>query len=203
MEREALKDILLIQDKVKKERIVERELMVRIKELADTPFVIIISGVRRCGKSTLLNEIKTTDCYYVNFDDERFIDFSVRDFQTMYELLIELFGEKETFLFDEIQNIEGWERFVRRLHDDGKKIYVTGSNATMLSRELGTHLTGRNISLSLYPFSFKEFLKFRHAEIPKLDRMTSKEKAYSRERSMNILKRGASQNTCRQGKMTI
>ncbi|WP_242492567.1 AAA family ATPase [Methanolobus psychrotolerans] len=95
-----------------------------------------------------MNEIRKdhlNESYFVNFDDERFFDFTIEDFQTMYELLIELYGERDTFFFDEIQNIQGWERFVIRLHDDKKKVYVTGSNASMLSRELGTHLTGRHL----------------------------------------------------------
>ncbi|WP_342306422.1 ATP-binding protein [Methanolobus sp. ZRKC5] len=79
--------------------------------------------------------------------------------------------------FDEIQNIPGWERFVRRLHDGGKKIYVTGSNASMLSREMGTHLTGRHLSYSLYPYSFKEFLDFKKYELPSSNVLTTVEKS--------------------------
>ncbi len=125
---------------------------------------VIISGVRRCGKSTLLQEIRSQNTerdYYLNFDDERLINFSVDDFQHLYELFIELYGLQHTFYFDEIQNVKGWERFVRRLHDYGNKIFITGSNASMLSRELGTHLTGRYISKELFPFSFKEFIEFK------------------------------------------
>lgn len=124
--------------------------------------ITIISGVRRCGKSTLLNQIrhKTKEKdYFINFDDDRLIRFEVDDFQLLYETFIELFGKQKTFYFDEIQNIESWERFVRRLHDYGNKIYITGSNAYMLSKELGTHLTGRYYHIELYPFSFDEFLK--------------------------------------------
>ncbi len=177
MEKETLKDILLLQNKRKKEESIPRTLLKKIEEYKKTPFIIIISGVRRCGKSTLLNQIHTDDCYYVNFDDERFINFTVDDFQKLYELLIELFEEKDIFLFDEIQNIKGWERFVRRLHDEKKKIYVTGSNASMLSRELGTHLTGRNISLQLFPFSFKEFLNLKKYKLKNIDSLTSIEKS--------------------------
>ena len=124
--------------------------------------ITIISGIRRCGKSTLLQEIRTKNKesdYFLNFDDERLIQFTVEDFQLLYEVFIELFGEQSTFYFDEIQNVKNWERFVRRLYDTGKKVYLTGSNASMLSRELGTHLTGRYIQYELFPFSFKEFLK--------------------------------------------
>ena len=174
MDREVIKKVILEQNTIKKDKLIERTLFKNIKQQEKTPFIIIISGIRRCGKSTLLSELKTNDAYYVNFDDERFFDFAINDFQTLYELLIELFGKKEIFLFDEIQNIHGWERFVRRLHDYKLKVYVTGSNALMLSRELGTHLTGRNLSFALYPFSFAEFLKFKQQQIQnKLDMLTT------------------------------
>jgi predicted AAA+ superfamily ATPase len=127
-----------------------------------------------------MNEIRKDhlhESYFVNFDDERFFDFTIEDFQTMQELLIELYGEREIYFFDEIQNIRGWERFVRRLHDNGKKVYVTGSNASMLSREMGTHLTGRHLSYSLYPYSFKEFLRFKKYELPIPEVLTTVEKS--------------------------
>ncbi len=127
----------------------------------DSPNLItIITGIRRCGKSTLLNEIrhiKEVHDYYLNFDDDRLLNFNLSDFQVLFEIFIEKFGNQNTFYFDEIQNINGWERFVRRLHDLGKKIYITGSNAKMLSRELGTHLTGRYMQIELYPFSLAEY----------------------------------------------
>ncbi len=138
------------------------------QNLADIPEILVISGIRRSGKSTLLQQIrkkrKEKD-YYLNFEDDRLVNFTVDDFQTLYELFIELFGEQKTFYFDEIQNVDGWERFVRRLHDYGNKVFITGSNATMLSRELGTHLTGRFVRYELYPFSFEEFLKFKKEKI--------------------------------------
>jgi uncharacterized protein len=126
--------------------------------------IVVISGIRRCGKSTLLNQIREGSSerdYYFNFDDERMIHFEVDHFQLLHETFIELFGVQKTFYFDEIQNIAGWERFVRRLHDAGNKIILTGSNATMLSRELGTHLTGRYLQIELFPFSFTEFLSYK------------------------------------------
>jgi len=101
----------------------------KLSEIPDDNEITIISGIRRCGKSTLLNQIrfqsKEKD-YFINFDDDRLIRFEVEDFQVLYELFIELFGKQKTFYFDEIQNITGWERFVRRLHDYGNKVYITG-----------------------------------------------------------------------------
>lgn len=134
------------------------------QHLVNSPEILVISGVRRCGKSVLLQQIRSQQAerdFYLNFDDERLISFKVGDFQTLYEAFVELFGEQRTFYFDEIQNITGWERFVRRLYDSGCKVFVTGSNANMLSRELGTHLTGRYCQIELYPFSFSEFLKIK------------------------------------------
>ncbi|MBW6462287.1 MAG: ATP-binding protein [DPANN group archaeon] len=174
MNREELKQLLIEQNQIKAtENIIKRDLETTICNYEQDKFILIISGIRRCGKSTLMEDIRKkyhAQSYYVNFDDERFINFNVDDFKIMHEVLIELYDEIDIFFFDEIQNINGWERFVRRLHDADKKIYITGSNASMLSRELGTHLTGRNINFTLYPFSFKEFLNFKNYQV-KTDKM--------------------------------
>ncbi|MCK5583408.1 MAG: ATP-binding protein [Elusimicrobiales bacterium] len=167
MEKTILKEIVMDQ-KNKKMPVdfVRRDIELKVKK-DKGDHIVIISGIRRCGKSTLLNSIrqeKKESDYFLDFDDERLIDFSVNDFQLLYEVFLELFGEQKVFYFDEIQNISGWERFIRRLHDNGNKVYITGSNASMLSRELGTHLTGRFIEICLYPFSFTEFLKFKKFE---------------------------------------
>ena len=167
MEKTILKEIVMDQ-KNKKMPVdfVRRDIELKVKK-DKGDHIVIISGIRRCGKSTLLNSIrqeKRESDYFLDFDDERLIDFSVNDFQLLYEVFLELFGEQKVFYFDEIQNISGWERFIRRLHDNGNKVYITGSNASMLSRELGTHLTGRFIEICLYPFSFTEFLKFKKFE---------------------------------------
>ena len=126
--------------------------------------IIIISGVRRCGKSVLLQQIRDRlpqKDYFFNFDDDRLGNFTVENFQQLYEVFIELYGEQNYFYFDEIQNIAGWEHFAKRLYNSGKKVFITGSNARMLSKELGTYLTGCYIAIELYPFSFSEFLDFR------------------------------------------
>ncbi|KPQ13967.1 MAG: ATPase with DUF4143 domain [Algoriphagus marincola HL-49] len=142
--------------------------------------VVVISGIRRCGKSTLLQAIRAKNKeqdYYINFDDDRLIQFKVDDFQMLLELFGERYGKQTTFYFDEIQNISGWERFVRRLHDYGDKVYITGSNASMLSKELGTHLTGRYQQVELYPFSFLEYLALNQIEPSSLDRFNTDDKA--------------------------
>lgn len=129
--------------------------------------IIIISGVRRCGKSVLLQQIRDRlpqKDYFFNFDDDRLSNFTVENFQQLYEVFIELYGEQNYFYFDEIQNITGWEHFAKRLYNSGKKVFITGSNARMLSKELGTYLTGCYIAIELYPFSFSEFLDFREQQ---------------------------------------
>lgn len=88
-------------------------------------------------------------------------NFKAEDFNDIYEAQLSLFGKKEVFLLDEVQNIHGFESFVRRFKEMGFKFYLTGSNAYLLSKEMGTKLTGRYLKIELTPFSFKEFLDFR------------------------------------------
>jgi len=137
---------------------IERE---DIKEInVEIPFTIVLSGVRRCGKSTLLKQLmrKTKDFYYFSFDDIRAINFDVEDFQKLDEIFLEEYGKKNHYFFDEIQNIQKWELFVRTLLDKKMYVVITGSNASLLSKELGTRLTGRHLRFELFPFSFNEFL---------------------------------------------
>lgn len=156
---------------------VQREILDKLKSTIKSPLITVITGLRRVGKSTLLAQISKKylkdDFYFLTFEDERLLNFTVNDFDMLHEVFIRLFGKKEIFLFDEIQNINGWERFVRRLHDQGYKFIVTGSNASLLSQELGTRLTGRSIQVELYPFSFREFLNLRNIEIPNLKALTT------------------------------
>ena len=158
---------------------VERDTLENLKEAISAPQVTVITGLRRVGKSTLLAQVVKkylkNDFYFVNFEDERLLNFQVSDFDVLHETLISLFGEKRTFLFDEIQNVPEWERFVRRLHDQGYKFIVTGSNASLLSQELGTRLTGRSIRVELYPFSFREYLDFRKVKTPDLNILTTRQ----------------------------
>lgn len=169
MEREVLKQIIADQQEYKSPKnFYSRTLTEAIMNFVDDPNIIIISGIRRSGKSTiqrLLQQDLVKSDYYLNFDDERLIRFHVEDFQMLLEVFIELFGEQSTFYFDEIQNIEGWERFIRRLYEQGKKIYITGSNAKLLSKELGTHLTGRYIQFEAYPLSFLEIIRHKYSEV--------------------------------------
>ena len=136
----------------------EREELRAIK--FNIPYALILSGIRRCGKSTLLNQLlkKLPNFYYLNFEDTRLNSFQIEDFEKLDEIFKEDYGKSEYYLFDEIQNINGWEIFVRSRLDKKKKFIITGSNASLLSKELGTRLTGRHINIELFPFSFTESL---------------------------------------------
>jgi predicted AAA+ superfamily ATPase len=121
--------------------------------------VRILTGIRRCGKSTVLLQIarKHPHFNYLSFEDPRLSTFGVNDFFKL-EKIFGRAGSSDLFFFDEIQNVDGWESYVRVLHDKKKKVIVTGSNAKILSKKMGTSLTGRHISLEVFPFSFPEYL---------------------------------------------
>jgi predicted AAA+ superfamily ATPase len=160
---------------------IERTQLAELERAAPLPHAVIISGLRRAGKSTLLaqlvHRLGESKFYYVNFEDERFLGFASDDANDLYGALVELFGERGIFVVDEIQNVPGWEHFVRRFMDLGLKFYITGSNASLLSRELGTRLTGRHVPVELFPFSFPEFLRFRGYPAPNLARLTTMDAA--------------------------
>ena len=166
VEFDRIREVLIRQKKrlfVEKD-LVSREILKDILKFLEDKRIIIISGMRRVGKSTLLMEIimhlksKTKNYCYINFEDESFLNFEAKDFEKLNEILMETYGVADYYFFDEIQNIINFESFVRRLQDDGKKIFITGSNSSLLSKEFGTKLTGRYKLFELYPFSFKEFL---------------------------------------------
>lgn len=132
--------------------------------------IIVVSGIRRCGKSTLLRQFaeKTGDFLYVNLDDERLFGFVLGDFENLVLVFEKLHPGVRVMLIDEVQDVEHWERFVRRVHDEGYKVILTGSNAHLLSAELGTRLTGRYLQIELFPFSFREYLRFKGVEVGNL-----------------------------------
>ena len=125
-------------------------------------YATILSGIRRCGKSTLLRQMmaKIKKFNYFNFEDSRALSFEAGDFEKLDTVFREENNENDYYFFDEIQNAEKWEYFVRELLDKNKKVVITGSNASLLSKELGTKLTGRHLSYELFPFSYNEMLEF-------------------------------------------
>lgn len=151
---------------------IERDILDVISPNIDKKEIIAISGVRRCGKTTLMHQIirainKPENILYINFEDERLLDFGVLDFDTLLEEFYRI-NEPEGkiyIFFDEIQEIKQWEKWVRRTYDTctSIKFFITGSSSALLSSEFSTLLTGRNVSYTLYPFSFREYLRFNTA----------------------------------------
>ena len=196
MDSRILKELITEQKKEfeKKETFVERTLLKEIKQYIKLPHAVIISGLRRSGKSTLLKEIKHTyykneDIYYFNFEDERLINFTLNDFNLLYETFMEVIGKSNIFFLDEIQVVDGWEAFVRRMYEKGFKFFITGSNSSMLSREMGTKLTGRSISIELYPFSFKECLLYKNINTNK-DLFLTEDRAIIKKEFNKYLEKG-------------
>ncbi len=139
----------------------KRELMPALQYLSS--HALIISGVRRCGKSTLLlqimEKIPQEDFLYLDFEMPQLYNFNISDFVRLDNIIAK--KEAKTLFFDEIQYVDAWEIYVRQKLDEGFQIIITGSNASLMSKEQGTKLTGRHISQELFPFSFSEFLKFK------------------------------------------
>ena len=173
MQKSLLREIILEQERDRQsvDLGIKRIALDYVSKQILLPHAVIISGIRRSGKSTLLNQIINSfygkGVYYLNFEDERLVDFEVSDFNSLYEVFLELYGETKVFSFDEIQNVPQWEVFVRRMQDKGYKFFITGSNASLLSKEFATKLTGRRVSIELYPFSFVEYLSFKGYKLQK------------------------------------
>ena len=148
--------------------LIERE--VSLNDYMKGNEIIVITGIRRCGKSSLLKIIskKLKEKFvYMNIDDIRLTDFKVENFEDIEDIVSERYGIKTNviFLLDEIQNVPFWERWVNNLYTKRIKVFVTGSNSSLLSSEISTFLTGRNKVIKLYPFSFKEFLLVKKIKI--------------------------------------
>ena len=158
-----------IEGKMERERIIDREKKEELKPFIEHPNILVILGVRRCGKSVFSYlAFKGKKFGYINFEDERLSAFETSDFDNLLEAFYALYGkELDCFILDEIQNVEKWEKFAARLRVNNK-IIVTGSNSKLLSSELATALTGRHIDYILFPFSFNEFLSYNDFE-PNLD----------------------------------
>ena len=125
----------------------------------------VVIGIRRSGKSSMcINIIKKSNLNfaYLNFDDERFSKIQAEDLNLILECLYKIYGDFNHLFIDEIQNIDEWYLFVNRLLRTGMHILITGSNAKLLSGELATHLTGRHMTIELFPFSFNEYCVFKN-----------------------------------------
>ena len=188
-----IKEIIMEQKKEieeieKRERIILRENLSKARNFLKHPNVLVIIGIRRCGKSIFSYLVEKDKKFgYINFDDERIVDLKAENLDKVLQAFYELYGEVEYIILDEIQNIPKWELFANRLRRT-KKIIITGSNSKLLSGELATHLTGRHLDIQLFPFSFKEFLNFREFNIQQA--YTSKEKSQIKNYLEEFLKGG-------------
>lgn len=136
----------------------------------------VVTGLRRAGKSTLLYKVvqdlvaNGTDwnqIIYINFEDERLGEFTLEDFNDILAVQAELSDKNGWFFFDEIQNINGWEKFARRMADSKEHIFITGSNAKMLSAEIESRLGGRYLTQYISPYNFREYLTAKNVSFSK------------------------------------
>lgn len=162
-----------MQKEIFKTLIKEGQAEIRDIELYQRPFEFeeegryVLVGIRQAGKSYLLyqrakqflqagHDIR--EIVYINFDDERLYDMKVEDFDLILQAYSTMYNCKPLLFFDEIQNIQGWEHFARRLANQKYRVFITGSNAKMLSRDIATTLGARYFDEKIYPYSFKEYL---------------------------------------------
>lgn len=192
MDTQTLKEILLDQQ----EELVGTNLVVLCDRFEEPQLDIssrlaqVVIGVRRSGKSILCCKAlhqSGVNFAYVNFDDERLTSLKTEDLNMVLDVLYRIYGDFKYLFLDEIQNIDGWPLFVNRLLRKGMHIFLTGSNAKLLSNELITHLTGRHHKVELYPFSFTEYCKMKNVDVVS---MTTKAKSLKIKALENYLQEG-------------
>jgi len=181
MNKEVLKQVIADnQLEIPHYKIVRRDFM--FEEFGNYVFV----GIRRAGKSFLLYQriqqllaqgIQWDELLYINFEDERLSGIAAEDLNVLLEVHWEMYGKKPILFLDEIQNIAGWEKFARRLSDTKYRVYITGSNAKMLSSDIQTTLGGRYITVDVYPYDFKEFLTANNTDFTPQILLSTKGKA--------------------------
>ena len=166
-----LKRIILENQEI----ISEKKLVSRNYSIPETSHIKVLTGIRRCGKTYTLYEIAKTfepeRILFLDFEDERLIALnSLANYDIIIDAYKTLYPQVEPVLFfDEIQNLANWHFYLKRLYVKGYKIYVTGSNAHLISREIATYLKGRSLETTIFPFSFSEFLKLKSIEFRQKD----------------------------------
>jgi predicted AAA+ superfamily ATPase len=182
MNKDLLKSIIVDQQELvlrrqTRDTIISRNGIEKTGSFLKSPNVLLISGMRRCGKSTFAHQVAAGQaCATINFDDERLFEFKTSHFNLLLEAFLDIYGEFGYLLFDEIQNIPGWELFINRIRSD-YKIIITGSNAHLLSSELATHLTGRYDAMTLYPMSWKEYCVFSGIDLDPTKTLSTRQKS--------------------------
>ena len=183
MNRDSLKQIMIDQ----KDIYLNNPLVPRQYSLESNVNYCFV-GIRRTGKSYMMYQqikqleasgIPLSQIVYVNFEDERLLEMTAEDLNLILEIGLEISGtDVRPYLFlDEIQNINGWEKFVRRIADMKYRINITGSNSKMLSSEIASTLGGRFVILNVYPYSFSEYLSANHMEKNYLDTISTRDRA--------------------------
>lgn len=172
MDKNVIKQIILWQqDFVGKVKLQGRN--ISLEENAN----YVLVGIRRAGKSYMLYQKiqnlvaqghSLEEILFINFEDERITDIRKEELYLILEAYREMFSHQPIIFLDEIQNVEGWEHFARRLADEKYRVYITGSNAHMLSREISSTLGGRYLTKEIHPFSFEEYLEYQQIHLTKL-----------------------------------
>ena len=149
-----------LEEKYKRVRnVIKREFEREYREFMKSGLIKVTTGIRRSGKSfSTYLLLRNKKFAYANFDEKILLSTEPNE---ILAKLIEVYGNVDIFFFDEIQNMDGWELFVNKLHRAGHNVFITGSNSKMLSREQSDRLTGRHIDMEIYPFSFREYIQAR------------------------------------------
>ncbi len=154
------------------------ELIQRDFEILDTEHITVLTGIRRSGKTHILYSIAQKypheDILFLDLEDERLLGLNTL---SNYDIIIDSYhsifpNKKPVLFFDEIQNLDNWHLYMKRLHVQGYKIYITGSNANLISREIATYLKGRSLETTIFPFSFEEFLLLKNIVFSKSEWVT-------------------------------
>ena len=156
--KKAIQEQKLELERLQAEKMLERAPMGKVD--ANSPLAQAVVGMRRSGKSVVCRKAMRDSSVaygYVDFDDEVLAKIDASELDDVLQAVYEVYGNVDHFLFDEIQNVEGWHLFVNRLLRVGKHVVITGSNARLLTGDLATHLTGRHVPISVFPFSYAEY----------------------------------------------
>ena len=163
--KKAIQEQKLELERLQAEKTLDRSPMRKVD--INSPLAQAVVGMRRSGKSVVCRKAMTDSAVafgYVDFDDEVLAKIDASELDDVLQVVYDVYGNVDNFLFDEIQNVEGWHLFVNRLLRGGKHVVITGSNARLLTGDLATHLTGRHIPIAVFPFSYAEYCAWNGVE---------------------------------------
>lgn len=175
MNREVLARIIVENQ----ESIFHRTRIQRDYYVTQTEHISVLVGIRRSGKTSMLynlaQQYKKEEVLFLDFEDERLLELnSLSNYDILLDTYYSIFPDvKPVLFFDEIQNLKNWHFYLKRLHVAGYRIFVTGSNANMISKEIATFLKGRSLETTIYPFSFDEFLRLKEISFTERDKLSN------------------------------